>query len=89
MDETGVILSILGSVKVLIGKDDPRDYRSTGIKRIIIIVIKYINTNDRSLFFLIIWPASTHRSNWTTYKTPGWYYAYLENRYNDSKISLE
>jgi hypothetical protein len=25
MDETGVMLCILGSVKVLIGKDDPRD----------------------------------------------------------------
>lgn len=26
MDETGVILSILGSIKVLLNKDDPRDY---------------------------------------------------------------
>jgi hypothetical protein len=27
MDETRVMLSMLGSVKVLIGKDDIRDYR--------------------------------------------------------------
>ena len=33
MDETGVMLSMLGSVKVLIGKDDRRDYRGAGVKR--------------------------------------------------------
>jgi hypothetical protein len=26
MDETGVMLSMLSCVKVLVGKDDPRDY---------------------------------------------------------------
>ncbi|PZD32241.1 DDE-1 domain containing protein [Pyrenophora tritici-repentis] len=34
-------------------------------------------------------PASTHRSNWTTYPTPGWHYGFSKNGYNDSKISLE
>lgn len=38
---------------------------------------------------MIIWPATTHRSNWTTYPTPGWYYACSESGYTDSKISLE
>jgi hypothetical protein len=38
---------------------------------------------------MIIWPASTHRSNWTTFPTPGWHYACSESRYTDSKISLE
>ena len=33
MDETGVMLSMFGSVKVLIGKDDLRDYRGAGVKR--------------------------------------------------------
>ncbi|KAI1560950.1 DDE-1 domain containing protein [Pyrenophora tritici-repentis] len=32
---------------------------------------------------------STHRSNWTTYPTPGWHYGFSKNGYNDSKISLE
>ena len=58
MDETGVMLSMLGSVKVLVGKDDLRDHRGADI---------------RSLLPLIIWPASTHRSNWTTYPTPWWH----------------
>jgi hypothetical protein len=70
MDETGVILSMLGSVKVLLGKDDPRDYRGAVVKRTIVTVIKYISTNSRFLLPIIIWPATTHRSNWTTFPTP-------------------
>jgi hypothetical protein len=89
MDETGVMLSMLGSVKVLVGKDDLRDYRGAGVKRTMVTAIECISANGRSLLPLIIWPASTHRSNWTTYPTPGWHYAYSENGYIDSKISLE
>ncbi|EGP82458.1 uncharacterized protein MYCGRDRAFT_51668, partial [Zymoseptoria tritici IPO323] len=54
MDETGVMLSMLGSVKVLIGKDDLRDYRGTGIKRTMVIAIKCISANSRALLPLII-----------------------------------
>jgi len=38
---------------------------------------------------MIIWPATTHRSNWTTFPTPGWQYACSDSGYTDSKISLE
>lgn len=38
---------------------------------------------------MIIWPATTHRSNWTTFPTPGWHYAISNSGYTDSKISLE
>ena len=38
---------------------------------------------------MIIWPASTHRANWTSYPTPRWHYACSETGYTDSKISLE
>jgi len=89
MDETGVMLSMLGSVKVLVGKDDLRDYRGAGVKRTMVTAIECISADGRSLLPLIIWPASTHRSNWTTYPTPGWHYGHSENGYNDSKISLE
>ena len=89
MDETGVMLSMLGSVKVLIGKDDLRGYRGAGVKRTMVTAIECISADGRSLRPLIIWPASTHRSNWTIYPTPGWHYAHSENGYNDSKISLE
>ena len=89
MDETGVILSMLGSVKVLVGKDDLRDYRGAGVKRTIVTAIKCISASGRSLLPLIIWPALTHQSNWTTYPTPGWHYGHSKNGYNDSKINLE
>jgi hypothetical protein len=89
MDETGIMLSMLGSVKVLVGKDDARNYRGAGVKRTMLTAIECISADGRSLLPLIIWPASTHRSNWTTYPTPGWHYACSESGYTDSKISLE
>ena len=76
MDETGIMLSMLGSIKVLVGKDDVRDYRGAGIKRTMVTAIECISADGRSLQPLIIWPASTHRSNWTTSPTPGWHYGH-------------
>src|SRR3989440_904078 len=51
--------------------------------------IECISADGRSLLPMIIWPAITHRSNWTIYPTPGWHYACSESGYTDSKISLE
>lgn len=45
--------------------------------------------DGRSLLPLIIWPASSHGDNWTTFPIPGWHYGHSENGYNDSKISFE
>jgi hypothetical protein len=59
------------------------------VKRTMVTAIECISADGRSLQPLIIWPASTHRSNWTMHPTPGWHYAHSENGYNDSKISLE
>ncbi len=87
MDETGVILSMPGSVKVLVGKDDKRKHRGVQVKRTIVTAIEC--ADGRYLNPIIIWPASTHRSNWTTFPTPGWYYACSDSGYTDSKISLE
>jgi hypothetical protein len=89
MDETGVMLCMLGSVKVLVSKDDLRDYRGAGVKRTLVTAIECISANGRSLLPMIIWPASTHRSNWTTFPTPGWHYACSESGYTDSHISFE
>lgn len=89
MDETGVILSKLGSVKVLVGKDDLRDYRGAGVKRTMVTAIECVSASGECLNPMVIWPASTHRSNWTTYPTPGWVYSCSEPGYNDSYLSLE
>jgi hypothetical protein len=88
MDETGVLLSSLASLKVLVGKDDMRDYRAAGVKRTLITAIECISADGRYLFPLIIWPAVTHRSNWTTHPTPGWHFACSSTGYTDSQISL-
>ena len=64
-------------------------YKGAGVKRTMVTAIECISADGRSLPPLIIWPASTHRSNWTTYPTPGWHYACSESGYTDSKISLE
>ncbi|KAH9859217.1 hypothetical protein J1614_012233 [Plenodomus biglobosus] len=89
MYETGVMLGILGSVKVLVVKDDLSDYIGASVKRTTVTTIKYVSADGRSLLPLIIWPASTHRSNQTTYSTPRWQYSHSEKVYGDSNISLE
>jgi hypothetical protein len=48
------MLSMLGSVKVLVGKDDSRDYRGVGMKQTILTAVKCVSTNRRSLLLLII-----------------------------------
>lgn len=60
MDKTGVILCILGFVKVLISKNDLRDYRGAGVKRTMVTAIECISVDGRSLLSMIIWPAVTH-----------------------------
>jgi hypothetical protein len=54
MDETGVMLSMLGSVKVLVGKDDLGGHRGASVKRTLVTAIKCISADSRSLLPLII-----------------------------------
>jgi hypothetical protein len=54
IDETGVMLSKLGSVKVLVGKDNRRDYRGTGVKRTMMTAIECISADGKSLLPLTI-----------------------------------
>ncbi|KUL81723.1 hypothetical protein ZTR_09472 [Talaromyces verruculosus] len=88
MDETGILLSILNSLKVLVSKDDLRKHRGTAVKRTLITAIECISVDGRSLHPLIIWPAATHRSSWTTHATPGWHFACLKTGYTNTDISL-
>jgi hypothetical protein len=89
MDETGVLLSVLGTLKVLVSSDEARPYRKAGVKRTLVTAIECISADGWSLFpLLIIWPAATHRSTWTTYPTPGWHFACSKSGYTDTAISL-
>lgn len=60
MDETGVMLSKLGSVKVLMGKDDMRDYRGARVKRTTVTAIECISADGTYLKPMVIWPATTY-----------------------------
>jgi len=71
IDEIGVLLSILNSLKVLVDNNELRNYRGAGVKRTLITAIKYVSIDGRCLYPLIIWLATTHRSTWTIYPTPG------------------
>ena len=71
MDETGVMLSKLNSVKVIVSRDNNRGYKGARIKRTTVTAIEYVSADGRYLNPMIIWPALTHRANWTTHPTPG------------------
>jgi hypothetical protein len=88
IDETGVLLSILNSLKVLVGKNELKTYRGAGVKRTLITAIECISADGRYLHPLIIWPAATHRSTWTTHPTPGWHFGHSDSGYTDTAISL-
>ncbi|KAJ5745113.1 hypothetical protein N7520_010295 [Penicillium odoratum] len=88
MDETGVLLSVLNSLKVLVNKDDLRKHRGTTVKRTLVTAIECISADGRFLHPLIIWPAATHRSSWTTHPTPGWHFACSKTGYTNTEISL-
>jgi hypothetical protein len=85
IDETGVLLSALNSLKVLIGKDDLRKHRGTTVKRTLVTAIECISADSQFLHPLIIWPAATYRSSWTTYATPRWHFACSKIGYTETE----
>ena len=48
IDKTGVMSSMLSSLKVLIGRDDLRAYRSADVKRTMVTAIECISVDGRS-----------------------------------------
>ena len=88
MDETGVLLSVMGSLKVLVGSKELRKYRGTAVKRTNITAVECISADGRHLDPIIIWPAATHRSNWTAHLPRGWHFACQKKGYTDTEISL-
>ncbi|KUL82014.1 hypothetical protein ZTR_11401 [Talaromyces verruculosus] len=75
MDETGVLLSVLNSLKVLVSKNDLREHCGAVVNRTLVTAVECISADGRCLSPLIIWPAAAHRSSWTTHPTPGWHFA--------------
>ncbi|KAH7137943.1 hypothetical protein B0J11DRAFT_423019 [Dendryphion nanum] len=54
MDEIGVMLSKLSSVKVIVGKDNLHNYKGASVKQTIVTAIECISRNSRLLLLLII-----------------------------------
>jgi hypothetical protein len=54
IDKTRVMLSMLSSVKVLIGKSNRQNYRGARVKRITVTAIKCISADGRYLNPIII-----------------------------------
>lgn len=54
IEETGVILSMLSSLKVLVSKDDPQTHRGIGVKHTIVTATECISADGKSLFPHII-----------------------------------
>jgi hypothetical protein len=87
MDETGVMLSGPSSLKVLVGEEYSGS-RGARVKREVVTAIECISADGRALHPVVIWPATTHRSTWTTHPTPNWHFACSKSGYTDSAISL-
>ena len=87
MDETCVLLSVLNSLKVLVTSKELRKYQGVAVKRTNITAIECISADGRHLDLLLIWPAATHRSTWTTRLPKSWQFARQKN-YTDTEISL-
>jgi hypothetical protein len=88
MDETGVMLSKLGSVRVIMDRTNRHGCRGARVKRTTVTAVECISADGRHLYPMIIWPAATYRANWVTHPTPGWHYAYSDSGYTDSYLSL-
>jgi hypothetical protein len=89
IDETGILLALLKTLKVLMFAEEISQYRGAAKKTRLIIVIKCISATGKVIHLIVIWPASTHQSNWMTYSTPGWHYANSPSGYTNNHISLE
>ena len=68
---------------------DLRKCRGVGVKRTLVTAIECISADGRCLSPLFIWPSLTHRSDWTTYATPGWHFACSASGYSNSDIILD
>jgi hypothetical protein len=60
INETGVMLSMPSSVKVLINKYNKQDYKDIRVKRTSVTAIEYINSDSKYLNLIIIWLTSTY-----------------------------
>jgi hypothetical protein len=88
MDETGVLLSDLNTVKVLVSRGDVQSCRGVGLRRTMITAVECISADGRCLPPLIIWPGKTLQNTWISDETPDWHYACSDTGYMNATINL-
>ncbi|KAK0342539.1 hypothetical protein LTR02_017018 [Friedmanniomyces endolithicus] len=76
--QTGVMLSNLNWVKVLVRTGDYPGDSGARVKRTTIAAVECVSASGKVLDPMIIWLASTHRANWTTQPTLGWHLQWLK-----------
>jgi hypothetical protein len=89
MDETGVLLSVLGSSKYLVSAEMPKTHRGTDTKRTLVTAVECISADGRTLPPLIIFPGVDLRSNWVCHEAPDWQFTCSKKGYMNSEINLE
>lgn len=82
-------LGVPHAIKVLLGRNDCRKVRGVGVDRDLVTAVECISADGRSPHPLIIRPAASRRSNWTTHPTPGWHYACTQSGYTNAEIHLQ
>lgn len=88
MDEIGVLLSDLTTMKVLVSRSDAQSRRGVRLRRTMITAVECISAKGRALPPLIIWPGKTLQNTWISHDTPDWHYACSDKGYINSKINL-
>ncbi|KAJ5389207.1 uncharacterized protein N7496_000275 [Penicillium cataractarum] len=79
MNETGVLLSVLKSLKVLVHRDDLRKYRGTTVKRTLVIFVDYSRYSRMPCDISVFGPLKTvYRASINTTGKP--HFTYLHNR---------
>lgn len=89
MDETGTRLSVPTSRKYVVGRHDTEDVTGPKVNRIQVTALECISMGGRSLNPLIIWLASTPRTDWHLHPTPGWHYGCTESGYSNHTTVLD
>ena len=69
MDETGVLLSGVNTVKVLVSRSDVQNCRGVCLRRTMITAVECISADARFLPLLIIWPSKTLLNTWISHET--------------------
>ncbi|KAM3413773.1 hypothetical protein BST61_g10457 [Cercospora zeina] len=89
MDETGVMLDELDTVKVLIARGDKEQRRGRAVKRVMITAVECVSADGRCLPPLIIFPGKALRTTWVmSHETPSWHYGCSDKGYNAASLNL-